>query len=107
MATLVLYTQYNVKNGDVINQAHRCVFFGNRAEMIVKFASKGRHIHLRGSIRSQSKGEGADRHYYTNILVEEFKVSPRQSVEALKDTLREIIDENNITEHEALGILDS
>ena len=105
MATLVVYTQEIIKNQEPLNQAHRCIFFGNKAEMIVKFASKGRHIHLRGSIRSQAVGEGSDRIYYTSILVEEFKVSPRQSVEALKDTLRDIIDENNITEYSQLGIL--
>lgn len=105
MATLVVYTQELMKNKDPINQAHRCIFFGGKAEMIVKFASTGRHIHLRGSLRSQAKGEGQDRRYYTSILVEEFKVSPRQSVEALKDTLREIIDENNITEYNQIGIL--
>ena len=105
MAILVVYTQELIKNKSPINQAHRCVFFGNKAEMIVKFASKGRHIHLHGSIRSQAKGEGNNRRFYTSILVEEFRVSPRQSVEALKDTLREIIDENNINEYTQLGIL--
>ncbi len=105
MATLVIYTQDYIKDGKPISQTHRCVFFGKRAEMIAKVASKGRHIHLRGSLRSQCKGEGKDRRYYTSILVEEFRVSPRQSVEALKDTLREIIDENNITTYDQLGIL--
>ncbi|MCW5590091.1 MAG: hypothetical protein KIT27_10595 [Legionellales bacterium] len=55
MATLVVYTQELMKNKDPINQAHRCIFFSGKAEMIVKFASIGRHIHLRSSLRSQAK----------------------------------------------------
>jgi len=44
MATLVVYTQEIIKNQEPLNQAHRCVFFGNKAEMIVKFTSTDRHI---------------------------------------------------------------
>ncbi len=105
MAILVIYTQEYVKDKEPISQAHRCVFFGDRAESIVKYASKGRHIHVRGSLRSQHKGEGAERRYYTSILVEEFRLSPRQSIEALKDTLREILDDNNIDHCDQLQIL--
>jgi len=52
-----VYTQDFVKNKEPINQVHRCMFFGSKAEMITKFASRGRHIHLRGSLRSQHIGE--------------------------------------------------
>lgn len=102
---LVVYTQELTKSKGPINQVHHGIFFSGKAEMIVKFASTSRHVHLRGSLRSQAKGEGQDRRYHTSILVEKFKESPRQSVEALKDTLREITDEKNITEYNQIGIL--
>jgi hypothetical protein len=38
------------------------------------------------------------------IIVEDYLLSPLQSVAALKDTLRELIDENNIRSTEELGI---
>ena len=109
MAVLVIYTQEpsygkqsNQKQlenmirgkGNTIDQAHRCVFFGNKVDHIVKKASKGRHIQLRGTLRSQRVGEGVQARYYTSVLVEEYRFSPRQNVEALQDVVREIIAEN-------------
>jgi len=104
-ATLVIYTKDHIGQGEYINQPHRCLFFGEKAKLAAKMIEAGRHIHIRGTLRSIRRGEGKDAHYYTSILVEEFQLSPRQSVESLKSTLREVIDENQITEYSQLGIL--
>lgn len=103
MAVLVIYTQEITKK-EPINQAHRCVFFGASAENITKLATKGRHIHVRGALRTKLKETGKLRYYITSILVEEFRLSPRQSVESLKDMLENMIQENNITRCDELGI---
>ena len=105
MATLAVYTRDAIGKDEYINQAHRCVFFGKKAEIIASKADKGRHIHIRGMLRSERIGDGLEAKYYTNIIVEEFKVSPRQSVEAVKDALREMIIRDNITQCDQLGIL--
>ncbi len=72
---------------NTIDQAHRCVFFGRMAESILKKNCKGRHVHLRGTLRSQRVGDGEQARYYTSVLVEECLFSPRQNVEALRDAL--------------------
>ncbi len=107
LAILVVYTQDFIHAEKTIQQPHRCVFIGKQAELIAKMADTGRHIHIRGSLRYQRKGEGNDVRYYTNILVEEFRLSPRQSLGMLKDTLREMIAENHITSPDQLGFLQS
>lgn len=104
MAVLVVYSRDWFGQDHDISQAHRCLFFGKKAEWISKMADRGRHIHVRGMIRSQRKGEGNDARYYTSVIVEEFQLSPRQSVESLKDAVREIIKDNNIKSCDELGI---
>ncbi len=104
MAILAVYTHDFVEEGQFISQAHRCLFFGKKAEMIAEKADKGRHIHIRGMIRLQRQGEGQDARYFTNVIVEEFSLSPRQSVEAVKEVLRDMLAKDKITHCEQLGI---
>lgn len=104
MATLTIYTREHVKNGEDISLPHRCVCFGKLAEAVVKHAERGRHLTISGRIRTIRKGEGDKARYYTNILIDEFLVSPRQSVEAVKDMLRELVEKRNIQSTEELAI---
>lgn len=104
MATLAIYTREYVKGGEDITLAHRCVCFGRLAEALVKHTERGRHLNLAGRIRTIRKGEGEEARYYTNILIDEFLVSPRQSVEAVKDIIRELLKEKNIQSADELAI---
>lgn len=104
MATLVVYTQDYEADNTPINQAHRCVLFGAKAEKIVALVEKGRHIHIRGSLRTKRIEKEGDVRYYTSILVDEYRLSPRQSVAAVKDLVAQIIDKNNVTNTKELGL---
>ena len=105
MAVLSVYTRDKIEKSQYINQPHRCVFFGSNANIIAEKCEKGRHIHLEGTLRTQRLGEGTDARYFTSIIVNEFMLSPRQNMKALKNTIREIIEENNIQSCNELDIL--
>jgi len=105
MAECTVYTRETMGLVEELNQPHRCVAFGKIAHALASQGEKGRHIHLRGALRSARYGEGDNVYYLTNIMIDSFHISPRQSLAALKDTLREMIDSQHITEYDQLGLL--
>ena len=102
MAVLVVYTRDHIGNGEHISQPHRCISFSKVAEYIVNKAEKGKHVYVRGTLRTKRVGEGKNSHYYTNIFIEEFKFTPVQGMLAIKGTIREILEKENITSCEQL-----
>lgn len=90
MAILVVYTHEKNREGISINQPHRCVFFGNQVVLIADIADTGRHIHVRGAIRSQAVGEGKARRYYTSIWVGELYESAQPIAAITRDLFQDL-----------------
>lgn len=86
-----------------ITQAHRCLLFGERAGQFHQTAEKGRHLIVCGRLQTQRKGEGKEARYYTSVIVDGFYFSPRQSVAAIRDCLREMVEDNHIKTKEDLN----
>ena len=73
--TLATNRKYKNKEGNVLEDAeyHRCVAYGNTAELLWKYLTKGKKIYLEGRLRTRKRQdtEGNDR-FSTEIIVDNF-----------------------------------
>ncbi|MFC2494780.1 hypothetical protein BSK20_04705 [SR1 bacterium human oral taxon HOT-345] len=87
--TLATNRKYKNKEGNVLEDAeyHRCVAYGNTAEVLGKYLTKGKRIYLEGRLRTRKwqDTEGHDR-FSTEVIIDNFifldtKVSNSDEVE--------------------------
>lgn len=73
--TLATNRKYKNKEGNILENAeyHRCVAYGNIAEILGKYLTKGKKIYLEGRLRTRKwqDSEGHDR-FSTEIIVDNF-----------------------------------
>lgn len=73
--TLATNRKYKNKDGNILEDAeyHRCVAYGNTAEILGKYLTKGKKIYLEGRLRTRKwqDSEGHDR-FSTEIIVDNF-----------------------------------
>lgn len=73
--TLATNKKYKNKDGNILEDAeyHRCVAYGNTAEILGKYLTKGKKIYLEGRLRTRKwqDSEGHDR-FSTEIIVDNF-----------------------------------
>ena len=73
--TLATNRKYKNKEGNILEDAeyHRCVAYGNTAELLWKYLTKGKKIYLEGRLRTRKRQdtEGHDR-FSTEIIVDNF-----------------------------------
>lgn len=87
--TLATNRKYKNKEGNVLEDAeyHRCVAYGNTAEVLGKYLTKWKRIYLEGRLRTRKwqDTEGHDR-FSTEVIIDNFifldtKVSNSDEVE--------------------------
>jgi single-stranded DNA-binding protein len=103
MSALAIYTREYLSTHYIVDEVHRCLFFGEKAVKLCDKAEKGRNIEIEGVLRTKRVGEGKEAKYYTNVVVQRYKLSPRQSVGAIRDCLRDMVNEENIKTPEDLN----
>ena len=73
--TIATNRKYKNKEGNILEDAeyHRCVAYGNTAELLWKYLTKGKKIYLEGKLRTRKwqDTEGQDR-FSTEIIVDNF-----------------------------------
>lgn len=73
--TLATNRKYKNKEGNILEDAeyHRCVAYGNTAEILGKYLTKGKKIYLEWRLRTRKwqDSEGYDR-FSTEIIVDNF-----------------------------------
>lgn len=73
--TIATNRKYKNKEGNILEDAeyHRCVAYGNTAELLWKYLTKGKKIYLEGKLRTRKwqDTEGHDR-FSTEIIVDNF-----------------------------------
>ena len=73
--TIATNRKYKNKEGNILEDAeyHRCVAYGNTAELLWKYLTKGKKIYLEGRLRTRKRQdtEGYDR-FSTEIIVDNF-----------------------------------
>lgn len=73
--TIATNRKYKNKEGNILEDAeyHRCVAYGNTAELLWKYLTKGKKIYLEGRLRTRKRQdtEGHDR-FSTEIIVDNF-----------------------------------
>ena len=73
--TIATNRKYKNKEGNILEDAeyHRCVAYGNTAELLWKYLTKGKKIYLEGKLRTRKwqDTEGHDR-FSTEMIVDNF-----------------------------------
>lgn len=73
--TIATNRKYKNKEGNILEDVeyHRCVAYGNTAELLWKYLTKGKKIYLEGRLRTRKRQdtEGHDR-FSTEIIVDNF-----------------------------------
>ena len=73
--TIATNRRYKNKDGNILEDAeyHRCVAYGNSAEILGKYLTKGKRIYIEGRLRTRKwqDAEGHDR-FSTEIIVDTF-----------------------------------
>lgn len=73
--TIATNRRYKNKEGNILEDAeyHRCVAYGNSAEILGKYLTKGKRIYIEGRLRTRKwqDAEGHDR-FSTEIIVDTF-----------------------------------
>lgn len=73
--TIATNRKYKNKEGNILEDAeyHRCVAYGNNAEILGKYLLKGKKIYIEGRLRTKKRqdSEGHDR-FSTEIIVDSF-----------------------------------
>ena len=73
--TIATNRRYKNKEGNILEDAeyHRCVAYGNWAEVLWKYLTKGKRIYIEGRLRTRKwqDAEGHDR-FSTEIIVDTF-----------------------------------
>ena len=73
--TIATNRKYKNKEGNILEDAeyHRCVAYGNTAEILGKYLTKGKKIYLEGRLRTRKwqDTEGHDR-FSTEVIVDTF-----------------------------------
>ena len=73
--TIATNRKYKNKEGNILEDAeyHRCVAYGNTAELLWQYLTKGKKIYLEGKLRTRKwqDTEGHDR-FSTEIIVDNF-----------------------------------
>ncbi len=73
--TVATNRKYTNKDGNLMEDAeyHRCVSYGNGAEVLGKYLTKGKRVYIEGRLRTRKRqdSEGVDR-FSTEIIVDSF-----------------------------------
>ena len=73
--TIATNRRYKNKDGNILEDAeyHRCVAYGNSAEILGKYLTKGKRIYIEGRLRTRKwqDAEGHDR-FSTEVIVDTF-----------------------------------
>lgn len=73
--TLATNRKYKNKDGNILEDTeyHKCVAYGNNAENLVKYLTKGKKIYIEGKLRTKKwqDSEGHDR-FSTEIVLDSF-----------------------------------
>lgn len=73
--TIATNRKYKNKDGNILEDAeyHRCVAYGNTAEILGKYLMKGKKIYIEGRLRTRKwqDTEGHDR-FSTEIIIDTF-----------------------------------
>ncbi|PZM87027.1 MAG: single-stranded DNA-binding protein [candidate division SR1 bacterium] len=73
--TIATNRKYKNKDGNILEDAeyHRCVAYGNTAEILGKYLTKGKKIYIEGRLRTRKwqDTEGHDR-FSTEIIIDTF-----------------------------------
>jgi single-stranded DNA-binding protein len=57
MAALAVYTREYITKDYIVDEVHRCLFFGEKAARLCQKAEKGRNIEIEGVLRTNRVGE--------------------------------------------------
>lgn len=73
--TITTNRKYKNKEGNILEDAeyHRCVAYGNTAELLWKYLTKGKKVYIEGRLRTRKwqDTEGHDR-FSTEVIVDNF-----------------------------------
>lgn len=73
--TIATNRRYKNKDGNILEDAeyHRCVAYGNSAEILGKYLTKGKRIYIEGRLRTR-KWQDAEWHdrFSTEVIVDTF-----------------------------------
>ncbi|PZM87549.1 MAG: single-stranded DNA-binding protein [candidate division SR1 bacterium] len=73
--TIATNRKYKNKEGNILEDAeyHRCVAYGNTAEILGKYLTKGKKVYIEGRLRTRKwqDTEGHDR-FSTEIIIDTF-----------------------------------
>lgn len=73
--TIATNRKYKNKEGNILEDAeyHRCVAYGNTAELLWKYLTKGKKVYIEGRLRTRKwqDTEGHDR-FSTEVIVDNF-----------------------------------
>lgn len=73
--TIATNRKYKNKEGNILEDAeyHRCVAYGNTAEILWKYLTKGKKVYIEGRLRTRKwqDTEGHDR-FSTEIIIDTF-----------------------------------
>lgn len=73
--TIATNRKYKNKEGNILEDAeyHRCVAYGNTAEILWKYLTKGKKVYIEGRLRTRKwqDTEGHDR-FSTEIIIDNF-----------------------------------
>lgn len=73
--TIATNRKYKNKEGNILEDAeyHRCVAYGNMAELLWKYLTKGKKVYIEGRLRTRKwqDTEGHDR-FSTEVIVDNF-----------------------------------
>lgn len=73
--TIATNRRYKNKDGNILEDAeyHRCVAYGNTADTLAKYLTKGKKVYIEGKLRTKKRqdSEGHDR-FSTEIVIDSF-----------------------------------
>ena len=67
--------KYKNKEGNLLEEAeyHRCVAYGNNADILAKYLTKGKRIYVEGRLRTRKREDAAGlQKFSTEIVLENF-----------------------------------
>lgn len=73
--TLATNRKYKNKDGQLVEESeyHRCVAYGNAADVIGKYVTKGKRMYVEGRLRTRKREDTAGQaKYSTEIIVDNF-----------------------------------
>ena len=73
LATSESWKDKNTGEQKEVTEWHRCVAYKKAAELISQYCKKGSKIYLEGRLQTRSWDRDGQKHYTTEIIIEEFQ----------------------------------